>query len=204
MCPIYGPNEVKTPEEAEQLLEEGVYDFVVMGRQHSADPEWCNKAKSGHSEDIRPLHFLQLVRAPRHCRPGPDPLRGEPAAGPRGGTTLRRLRRGEGTVIVIGAGPAGIQSALTLSQRGFKVELYDKRAELCGSLNLANKAPNKFRMDNLIRWYTPHRGEGPQHHCTSEHQDNHREARRVQGHEPPTPSCSPAAACPWCRAPSPA
>ena len=49
--------------------------------------------------------------------------------------------------------PAGIQSALTLAQRGYRVKLFDKRTELCGSLNLANKAPNKFRMDNLIALY---------------------------------------------------
>ena len=151
--PIYGPNEVKTPEEAEKLLEEGVCDFVVMGRQHSADPEWCNKAKSGHAEDIRPciscnwcVHRVTADQAQIRC--AVNPLLGREV------DNLAPLEKGEGTVIVIGAGPAGIQSALTLSQRGFKVELYDKRAELCGSLNLANKAPNKFRMDNLIRWYT--------------------------------------------------
>ena len=63
------------------------------------------------------------------------------------------MKPGEGTVIVIGAGPAGIQSAMTLTERGCHVEMYDKRDELCGSLNLANKAPNKFRMDNLVHWY---------------------------------------------------
>ncbi len=151
--PIYGPNEVKTPDEAEALLEEGVYDFVVMGRQHSADPDWCNKAKSGHAEDIRPciscnwcVHRVTADQAQIRC--AVNPLLGREV------DNLLPLERGEGTVVVIGAGPAGLQSAMTLSQRGFKVELYDKRSELCGSLNLANKAPNKFRMDNLIRWYT--------------------------------------------------
>lgn len=52
--PIYGPNEVKTPEEAEAILEDDVYDYVVMGRPQSADPDWGKKAKAGHSEDIRP------------------------------------------------------------------------------------------------------------------------------------------------------
>ena len=66
---------------------------------------------------------------------------------------LQPMKPGEGTVIVIGAGPAGIQSAMTLTERGYHVEMYDKRDELCGSLNLANKAPNKFRMDNLVHWY---------------------------------------------------
>lgn len=151
--PIYGPNETRTPEEAESLLQDNICDFVVMGRQHSADPEWCNKAKSGHAEDIRPciscnwcVHRVTADQAQIRC--AVNPTLGREV------DNLIPLRKGEGTIVVIGAGPAGIQSALTLSQRGFKVELYDKRAELCGSLNLANKAPNKFRMDNLIAWYT--------------------------------------------------
>lgn len=150
--PIYGPNETKTPEEAESLLEDGVVDFVIMGRQHSADPEWCNKAKSGHAEDIRPciscnwcVHRVTADQAQIRC--AVNPTLGREI------DYMQPMEKGEGTVIIIGAGPAGIQSALTLSERGFKVKLYDKRPELCGSLNLANKAPNKFRMDNLIAWY---------------------------------------------------
>ena len=150
--PIYGPNEVKTPDEAEKLLEENIYDFVIMGRQHSADPEWCNKAMEGRAEDIRPciscnwcVHRVTADQAQVRCAVNPTLGREIDVKAP--------MERGEGTVIVIGAGPAGIQSALTLTERGFKVKLYDKRSELCGSLNLANKAPNKFRMDNLIAYY---------------------------------------------------
>lgn len=150
--PIYGPNEVKTPDEAEKLLEENIYDFVIMGRQHSADPEWCNKAMEGRAEDIRPciscnwcVHRVTADQAQVRCAVNPTLGREIDVKAP--------MEKGEGTVIVIGAGPAGIQSALTLTERGFKVKLYDKRSELCGSLNLANKAPNKFRMDNLIAYY---------------------------------------------------
>ena len=150
--PVYGPNETKTPDEAESLLGDDICDFVVMGRQHSADPEWCNKAKSGHPEDIRPciscnwcVYRVTADQAQVRC--AVNPLLGREV------DNMLPMKKGEGTVIVIGTGPAGIQSALTLTERGFKVKLYDKRTELCGSLNLANKAPNKFRMDNLVAWY---------------------------------------------------
>lgn len=150
--PIYGPNEVKTPDEAEQFLEEGVYDFQILGRAQSADPEWCNKARAGRAEDIRPCiscnYCLYRVTAEdAQIRCAVNPLLGREL------DNLQPMKPGEGTVIVIGAGPAGIQSAMTLTERGYHVELYDKRSELCGSLNLANKAPNKFRMDNLVHWY---------------------------------------------------
>ena len=127
--PIYGPNEVKTPEEAEQFLAEGVYDFQILGRQQSADPEWANKAKAGRSEDIRPCiscnYCLYRVTAEdAQIRCAVNPLLGREI------DNLAPLKHGEGTVIIIGAGPAGIQAAFTLTERGFKVKLYDKREDM--------------------------------------------------------------------------
>lgn len=150
--PIYGPNEVKTPEEAEAILEDGVDDFVIMGRPHSADPEWGNKAKSGHPEDIRPClncnFCVYHVTADQYqIRCTVNPTLGREI------DDLIPAKPGEGTVAVIGGGPGGIQAAMTLADRGFHVVLFEEREELGGSLNLANKAPGKFRMDNLIRYY---------------------------------------------------
>ena len=150
--PIYGNNETRTPDEAEQMLEDGVFDFVLLGRAQSADPQWANKAKAGHPEDIRPClscnYCVYRVNAEdKQIRCAVNPLLGREI------DNLMPLPKGEGTVIVIGAGPAGIQASMTLSERGYKVKLYDKRPELGGSMNLANKAPNKFRMENLRHYY---------------------------------------------------
>lgn len=150
--PIYGNNETRTPDEAEQMLADGVFDFVLLGCAQSADPEWANKAKAGHPEDIRPClscnYCVYRVNAEdKQIRCAVNPLLGREI------DNLMPLKKGEGTVIVIGAGPAGIQASFTLADRGFQVKLYDKRSELCGSMNLANKAPNKWRMDNLIAYY---------------------------------------------------
>ena len=151
--PIYGNNETRTPEEAEQMLADGVFDFVLLGRAQNADPAWANKARAGLAEDIRPCiscnYCVYRVNAEdKQIRCAVNPTLGREI------DNLMPLQHGEGTVIVIGAGPAGIQAALTLAERGFSIQLYDKRSELCGSLNLANKAPNKYRMDRLIAYYT--------------------------------------------------
>lgn len=150
--PIYGPNEVKTPDEAEALLEENVYDFVVMGRQQSADPMWCKKAQEGRPEDIRPciscnwcVYRVTAEQAQIRCAVNPQLGREI--------DNLQPLKKGEGTIIIIGGGPAGIEAALTLSERGYQIKLYEKKGELGGALNLANKTPGKFRMNNLIHYY---------------------------------------------------
>ena len=150
--PVYGPNEVKTPEEAEAILEDDVYDFVVMGRQQSADPEWANKAKAGRSEDIRPclscnwcVHRVTADQAQIRC--AVNPLLGREV------DNMYPLPKGEGLVIIIGAGPAGMQAAMTASSRGFKVKIYDQRPEMGGALNFANKPPHKHRIEYLRQWF---------------------------------------------------
>ena len=149
--PVYGPNEVKTPEEGEKVLESGCQDFLVLARQQIADPEWVNKAREGRSEDIRPciscntcMQQITIDHQPLRC--SVNPLAGREIDNPF-------LPKGEGLVIIIGAGPGGMQAALTASERGFKVILIEKEKELGGALQLANKAPDKFRIDNLICYF---------------------------------------------------
>ena len=149
--PVYGPNEVKTPEEGEKVLESGCQDFLVLARQQIADPEWVNKAREGRSEDIRPciscntcMQQITIDHQPLRC--SVNPLAGREIDNPF-------LPKGEGLVIIIGAGPGGMQAALTASERGFKVILIEKEKELGGALQLTNKAPDKFRIDNLICYF---------------------------------------------------
>ena len=51
--PVLAADIIRTPDFAEQLLEEGVQDLVSLGRPHIADPHWANKAMSGNEKDIR-------------------------------------------------------------------------------------------------------------------------------------------------------
>ena len=149
--PVYGPNEVKTPEEGEAALASGCQDFLVLGRQQIADPEWVNKARGGREEDIRPCiscNFCMQQITVEH-----QPLRC--SVNPTAGRELDNLSlpKGEGHLLVIGAGPAGMQAALTAADRGYTVTLVEKSGQFGGALQLANKAPEKFRIDNLIHYY---------------------------------------------------
>ena len=51
--PVIAVCNIKEPETGEQLLEEGVCDFIGVGRGHLADPEWCNKTFQGRKDEIR-------------------------------------------------------------------------------------------------------------------------------------------------------
>lgn len=71
--PVAAVNCLKTPEEAEAMLASDVADMAVLGCQLICDPEWANKAQSGHAEDILPClscnHCIQQsnLQAPVRC-----------------------------------------------------------------------------------------------------------------------------------------
>lgn len=148
--PVAAVNCLKTPEEAEGMLADGVADMAIIGRQLICDPDWANKAKAGREDDIRPclscnncIHHSSLMQ-PIRC--AINPLAGREAED-------NTLVPGSGSAVVIGAGPAGIEAALTLAAKGYDVHMYEKSGDIGGSLHLADKAPGKFRMDILLDYW---------------------------------------------------
>jgi NADPH-dependent 2,4-dienoyl-CoA reductase/sulfur reductase-like enzyme len=148
--PIIATNTIKTPEFAEQLLEEGVSDFVGLGRSQFADPMFMKKAKEGRSDEIRTCIGCMVCRERLFVHRNSLAC----ALNPRMGREyiLGDVKKdGDGRpVAVIGGGPGGMQAAVVLAERGFKVTLFEKENELGGTLKLADKPPHKDLIENLI------------------------------------------------------
>ncbi len=158
---------INSPELAEQLIASGKADYVVLGRQMIADPEFANKAAAGRSGDIR-----QCVRCFQCFSPVPDPEQqipddgvvpwlkvGRCALNPIAGTDFEWDRlppvSTPKTVAIVGGGPAGMQAAITAAGRGHRVILLEQREALGGTLWFAEIDVDKgdlaqFR-DFLIR-----------------------------------------------------
>ena len=144
--PVISTNAIKEPEFAEQMLEEGVCDFVALGRALIADPFFVNKAKAGDTLGIRKCIGCMFCREQLYARL-PTKCALNPRAGFEAEYPLRPEQDGQGrTVAVIGGGPAGMQSAAVLAGRGFKVELFEREPYLGGSMCLADKAPHKEKI----------------------------------------------------------
>ncbi|MBQ8075311.1 MAG: FAD-dependent oxidoreductase [Oscillospiraceae bacterium] len=144
--PVLATNTIKSPEFAEQMLEEEVSDFVCLGRALIADPQFMNKAKKGDSLGIRKCLGCMFCREQLYAQ---MPIRC--ALNPRTGFEFADSgilpRDGEGrAVAVIGGGPAGMEAAIVMASRGFSVTLFEKEEQLAGSMNLADKSYHKEKI----------------------------------------------------------
>jgi len=146
--PIIATNTIKTPDFAEQMLQEEVSDFVGLGRSQFADPEFMKKAKQGREKEIRECIGCMYCRETMG-----QGLSVRCAINPRLSnefTYPQIFKDGNGRpVAVVGAGPGGLEAARVLANRGFKVTLFEKESKVGGTLNLADKPPFKERLTRL-------------------------------------------------------
>jgi NADPH-dependent 2,4-dienoyl-CoA reductase/sulfur reductase-like enzyme len=125
------------PDVGDRLVADGDADFVTMGRRLLADPELPNKLAAGRTDDVRPCIYsyrcvgnVFLTRGARctvNASTGREhelPIAFEPATSPR-------------HVLVIGGGPAGMETARIAAARGHRVTLLERSAQLGGRARLA-------------------------------------------------------------------
>ena len=148
--PVLAANLIRSPEQAEAQLEEGIQDFVCLGRPQIADPHWANKALSGEGTIKRCICCLNCIESMQNN--AYIGSHGECSVNPLVGHEQDELvRNGNGRrAVVIGAGPAGLTAADLLAQRGFDVSLYERKELPGGQINLASAPPSKAKTG----WFT--------------------------------------------------
>jgi 2,4-dienoyl-CoA reductase-like NADH-dependent reductase (Old Yellow Enzyme family)/thioredoxin reductase len=138
------------PELGERILQAGKADLIAIGRRLLADPDLPNKAAEGRLDQVLPcigcLECIQRLAFDRRSRGTVcvvNPVVGRereyqigPAVKPK-------------NVIVVGGGPAGMQSALVAANRGHRVTLVERNASLGGQLNIAALPPFK---GDILAW----------------------------------------------------
>jgi 2,4-dienoyl-CoA reductase (NADPH2) len=148
--PVMVVGRIHTPEHADRIIAAGQADLVGMGRPFLADPEWANKARMGRSEQIRRciscencidsmIEFQNL-----NCAVNAATGREQSSAI----TPTEQPKR----VVVIGAGPAGMEAARVASLRGHKVTLLERQRRLGGSMLLASTVHSDNEL--FYQWLT--------------------------------------------------
>jgi 2,4-dienoyl-CoA reductase-like NADH-dependent reductase (Old Yellow Enzyme family)/thioredoxin reductase len=119
------------PEVAEEMVRDGDCDFVAMGRQLLTDPDLVTKLRSGRRSSIRPC-INCYVCVEQNFYDDPPRCAVNPALG---NEALAVLPAADGRrhVVVIGGGPAGMETARVAAERGHRVTLFESSARLGGT-----------------------------------------------------------------------
>jgi 2,4-dienoyl-CoA reductase-like NADH-dependent reductase (Old Yellow Enzyme family)/thioredoxin reductase len=148
--PVIAVGRIDTPEFAEQVLKDEKADFVAIGRALIADPDFAVKAKQGRASEIRRciadnVCIDSLSPETRlHCTVNPEVGREQECSI----TAASKPRK----VVVIGGGPAGMETARVAALRGHRVTLLEKEGCLGGQINVASKGNYKEDL-NLVTSY---------------------------------------------------
>jgi 2,4-dienoyl-CoA reductase-like NADH-dependent reductase (Old Yellow Enzyme family)/thioredoxin reductase len=150
--PVAAGGDLKKPEFIEKLLAEDKCDMIALGRTLIADPEWVNKVAKGEEDQIRYciscLHCLP-ARPIGECGCTMNPrsrLEARiPAELPKDGARRK--------VVVIGAGPAGLEAAATLAERNFQVKILEKESFIGGMMAVAAKPVGKQKFETGLAYF---------------------------------------------------
>ncbi len=149
---IYAGSVVRVSE-ASSILLEGVADLVGMTRATIADPEIVAKTEAGTLDLIRPCIGCNDGCVGNTWYGRPIRCSVNPRTGRESVTPPVTDRRDPFSVAIVGAGPSGMQCALTLAQGGARVTIFDRQARLGGSLHLATRLPGKTQFRDLIDYF---------------------------------------------------
>jgi len=142
-----------SPETALELLNSGDCDFVMFGRQSIADPYFPKKLMENRREDIRPCILCNEDCIGRiFDRLTQLSCAVNPSAGFESYMQIEKTENPQ-NIVVIGAGPAGLEAARTAALKGHKVTVYERHNFIGGTLGMVATAPFKKRLRELVDWY---------------------------------------------------
>jgi dimethylamine/trimethylamine dehydrogenase len=153
--PVVGVGRFTSPDTMVSQIRRGVLDLIGAARPSIADPFLPHKIDAGREQDIRecigcnicisswhdgvPVRCTQNPTIGEEWRRGWHPERIAPA-----GSTA--------TVLVVGAGPAGLECALSLGRRGYEVTLAEAADEIGGRLRFETRLPGLASWGRVLDW----------------------------------------------------
>jgi 2,4-dienoyl-CoA reductase (NADPH2) len=150
--PVVGVGRFKDPLQAERALAEGHCDLVGIVRGQIADADFAAKARAGATDEIRLClscnqecvgrmglnRWLGCIENPRTGRESQ-----------RVGVAVRAARPRR--VMVVGAGPAGLQAAIAAARNGHVVDVFEQQTHAGGQVRLAATVPNRAELGDMVR-----------------------------------------------------
>ena len=153
--PVVSVGRFTSPDTMLNQIKAGVQDFIGAARPSIADPFLPAKIEQGRLEDIRECigcnvcYAHDTLGAPIRCTQNPTM-----------GEEWRRdwhpdrieARHADESILVVGAGPAGLEAACALGQRGYRVILAEAGHELGGRINRESRLPGLSEYARVRDW----------------------------------------------------
>lgn len=133
------------PDLMAEILEKGEADIIELRRPLLADPEFPKKLMEGREDEIIPCLRCNGCFG-ESLKTNMTTCAVNPTAGNELNDWITRVQpvKTKKKVMVAGAGPGGLQAALTAKERGHEVVLYEKAEELGGTLNIFKHCEFKY------------------------------------------------------------
>ena len=137
---------------ANDIIEEGKADFIEISRGLIADPQLPNKLSGGRQSEIRPCIRCNSLCLGRVLQYRSISCTVNPVVGYEGHYRLKKSPAPK-KVVIVGAGPGGLEAAMVATMRGHKVTLFEKEKQVGGALIAASVPRFKEEEKRLIAYF---------------------------------------------------
>ena len=150
--PVVGVGRFTSPDTMVSMVRRGVLDFIGGARPSIADPFLPAKIDAGREDEIRECIGCNICISSWHdgvwVRCTQNPTAGEEWR--RGWHPEVVTRDATGEVLVVGGGPAGLEAALTLGRRGYRVALAEAARDFGGRLRFESRLPGLSQWHRVV------------------------------------------------------
>ena len=152
--PVFHAGRIPDVATARHVIAEGIVDMVGMTRAHIADPHIVAKVERGEENRIRTCvgasYCINRLYLAQEALCVQNPATGREATIPH---LTVPSRASPESVVVVGAGPAGLEAARVCAERGHAVTLFEAQSETGGQVRLAARASDRTRdMAGIVDW----------------------------------------------------